>query len=827
MSALSLRARLWVLRAILSHWRRRPLQLAALLVGLAAATALWSGVQALNAQARAAYAQAAQAFSGASLDALVAGDGGPVPQQAFPRLRRAGWNVSPVVETEVTLAGDRLRLTGVEPVTLPAEAGLALFGPESGETEGALTYPDFALPPGRTLIAPATLRALGLSEGARPEIAGRPIPPLTPSGAAAPGTLVMDIGFAQPLAGLQGEVSRLLLGAPTGREQPLSQVAPELRRQPGAPRADPARLADSFHLNLTAFGGLSFVVGLFIVHGAAGLAFEQRRPVFRTLRACGVSARGLAIALLIELVALALLAGAVGVACGYVVAGALLPDVAASLRGLYGARVPGALSLSPWWWAAGLGMSLLGAAVASAAAIARAARLPVLDSARPEAWRAAQSRTLRRQALAAAALAATALLLAAFGQGLIAGFALMGAILAAAALALPPILGAVLSRASRAARRPLWRWAFADGRQQLSGLSLALMALLLALAVNIGVGTMVDGFRRTFTDWLEDRLAADIYVRAPEGGRDALVAWLDARPDVTAAFEESEVEAPVGGWPTEIQGFQDASLYRDRWPLLAAGPDAWDRIAAGEAAMVSEQLARRLDLWTGDAVTLPTPAGPWRLRIAAIHADYGNPKGQVRVNLAALLAHLPDAERGRFAVMAEDPDALLTALRAPAGPPISQAIDQRALRAVSTSIFERTFAVTGALNALTLGVAGIALLTSLMTLSAARLPQLAPLWAMGVPRARLARLELAKTLGLALMTALLAIPLGVALAWALVAVVNVEAFGWRLPLHLFPAQWARLTALALLASALAAAIPLARLARTPPARLTQVFANER
>lgn len=37
---------LWILLVLLSHWRRHPMQLATLLVGLIAATALWSGVQA-------------------------------------------------------------------------------------------------------------------------------------------------------------------------------------------------------------------------------------------------------------------------------------------------------------------------------------------------------------------------------------------------------------------------------------------------------------------------------------------------------------------------------------------------------------------------------------------------------------------------------------------------------------------------------------------------------------------------------------------------------------------------------------------------------------
>ena len=119
------------------------------------------------------------------------------------------------------------------------------------------------------------------------------------------------------------------------------------------------------------------------------------------------------------------------------------------------------------------------------------------------------------------------------------------------------------------------------------------------------------------------------------------------------------------------------------------------------------------------------------------------------------------------------------------------------------------------------------ILTSLLALWSTRMPQLAPAWAMGLNRRQLAMLELARSTGLALLTALAALPLGLALAWLLLAVVNVEAFGWRLPMAFFPLDWLRAGALAALAGALAALWPARRLLRLPPARLLQVFAHDR
>jgi len=154
-------------------------------------------------------------------------------------------------------------------------------------------------------------------------------------------------------------------------------------------------------------------------------------------------------------------------------------------------------------------------------------------------------------------------------------------------------------------------------------------------------------------------------------------------------------------------------------------------------------------------------------------------------------------------------------------------VDQATLKAESTRIFNRTFAVTAALNAFTLGVAGIALLTSLLTLGNSRLPQLAPLWAIGITRSQLAAIELLKTVSLAFITALLALPLGLSVAWCLIAVVNVKAFGWRLPFHVFPLQLIELLGVAMAASVVAAAIPVLKLTRIRPATLVKVFADER
>ena len=820
----------WTLRALLSHWRRHPVQFFSVLTGLWLATALLTGVQALNSQARQSYAQASQLIGGEPQTSLATANGAPFSQDLFISLRRAGWPVSPVVQGRITLQGleeRRVQVMGIEPVSLPAGSALA------GQTLDMIQIVAFFTPPGRTWIAPQTLKALGLHEGQQPlTLDGQVLPPLHSQIGMAPGVLLMDIGFAQSLLGLPGQISRLLLDKEFTAGNPLlpSELSGQLLLKKSGEENNLARLTESFHLNLDALGFLSFVVGLFIVHAAIGLALEQRRGLLRNLRASGVSARLLIASLSVELGVLALLGGVLGVASGYWLASLLLPDVAASLRGLYGAEVAGQLTLSPWWWLSGLGLSVLGALLAGANSLLRAARMPLLALANPQAWHQAHSRWLRRQAWVASGAAVIALAALILGDSLASGFVLMAALLLGAALGLPVLLNALINLLLGRSRSVLGQWFLADCRQQLPALSLALMALLLALAANIGAGSMTSGFRATFGNWLEQRLTAELYVTPQEPAQaPQLQAWLNQQPSVTAVLPNWQVSIQLQGWPADVFGVIDHPTYRQHWPLLeAAAGDPWEQLARQDTVMVSEQLARRLKRGLDDTLSIATPDGLWSPRIVGIYADYGNPKGHLLVNSQHFLKHWPQLAPNRFNLRI-DPAAvppLVRALQDRFALDDNHIIDQSQLKGWSTQVFERTFAATAALNSLTLGVAGIALFISLLTQSQSRLSQLAPLWALGVTRRQLMLLNLGQTWLLAVLTLAFALPLGLLLAWCLDAVINVQAFGWRLPLQIFPAQLAQLAALALLATLLASAWPLLKLYRTRPADLLRTFANE-
>jgi putative ABC transport system permease protein len=135
------------------------------------------------------------------------------------------------------------------------------------------------------------------------------------------------------------------------------------------------------------------------------------------------------------------------------------------------------------------------------------------------------------------------------------------------------------------------------------------------------------------------------------------------------------------------------------------------------------------------------------------------------------------------------------------------------LRAVSMSIFERTFVITRVLNWLAAGVAAVGLVSSLLAWELERSHELAIVRSIGLTPAGAAALIEAQTGFMGLVALVAAIPAGLLTAVVLTEVINRRAFGWRIDLHLTAAQFTNALLLALVAALVAGLYPAWRTAR--------------
>jgi putative ABC transport system permease protein len=238
---------------------------------------------------------------------------------------------------------------------------------------------------------------------------------------------------------------------------------------------------------------------------------------------------------------------------------------------------------------------------------------------------------------------------------------------------------------------------------------------------------------------------------------------------------------------------------------------------AGQGALVSERAWRLDGVQVGD--TVPACPGREPLPVLGVYRDYGNPVSQWKLAEPLFRACWPgrSAESlGIYGPAGTDWEALTTALKRDFGLGERELIDQRTLRGAGMAVFDRTFTVTEALNALTLLVAAIGIFCAVSAIHHHRIRQQALLTSLGVTGGERAVLQLAQWGLLGLFCTVLVWPFGAALAGVLAGVVTPVAFGWSFALR---PDWGHYPALVLLAFTCllaATAWPVLRLVRAEP-----------
>jgi putative ABC transport system permease protein len=416
-----------------------------------------------------------------------------------------------------------------------------------------------------------------------------------------------------------------------------------------------------------------------------------------------------------------------------------------------------------------------------------------LEAARSDLLLADEAIARRRLALAGLLLGLLALLAYGYIETVNQGFVVLGLTLFGAAWVLPMVLALALRVLARLlpARLLLARWMVSDGWSQLPALRSAMMALLLALTANLGVGSLVDSFRGAFVGWLEVRQSADIYLRAPQISHAQLLGLADSSQWLANSHHRIGITTRWRERPTLLRGVDPAapdslSLPLSRWQGESASEALRTWREQPAKVLVNEQVHFLAGVEIGEQIRLQADSGFQSYEVVGVFYDYGNPYFQFYLPDRELASHWRQHYSRGIALWLnpDNPQALqqaeagLKALGAQPGDWISQA----QVRKLSVTIFDRTFAITAAMNALTMIVAAIALLASLLAILQERLPQFAQWRALGLRQSEQLLLVATPLLIFCAIVWLLSIPLGALLSWILIHKLNIISFGWSMPL---------------------------------------------
>ena len=635
--------------------------------------------------------------------------------------------------------------------------------------------------------------------------------------------VTMDLAAAQVVFDLIGRLDRIEIV--TAHDRTVDEVAHALRavlpptvvvQRPAQRTAQVEKMVGAFQSNLAVLSWVGLLVGMFLVYNTMSFSVAQRRREIGIYRALGMTERRVATLFLLEAGVLGLVGGALGACAGLWLARSLVMLVSRTISDLY---VPltsnGTFVAFDVQSLAFLGQGILvGTIVSMAGAIG-----PSIDASRTIATKALapgdyeQSETLRSaRYVRASGILIAIVALCAFGppiSGLpILGYAATLCLLAAFASVSPVCIAA-------------WRWAMQRNRGTAPDLSgnlrriaadhaarhpgrnaVTVSALLVGLAIMIGVVIMVRSFRTTVEAWVNQTVMADLIVAPPawlhgkqvgHASRTLPGSWLPALAaieGVAAVDTYRDVQVEVEGKPVALVS-RDLRLHAERGRYLMIEGD-WTsvltRAAETGSVVVSEVLANRLGLQRGEKVTITTPMGPYTVHIEGIFYDYATDGGKMvmerslyrrfwnddRITVFALYLN-SDADKARITrligqVLGRQENSIV--------PPLI--ISNAELRAEILEIFDRTFVLTYVLEAIAVFVAVLGIVNTLVTAVLERRRELATLRAIGASRRQVERLVQWEAAYLGVIGALLGVLAGIALAWVLIAVINKQSFGWTI-----------------------------------------------
>ncbi|WP_165856942.1 FtsX-like permease family protein [Marinobacter sp. JSM 1782161] len=731
-----MRRALW--RASLSHYRRHPGQLLALLLIILLSTALWSGVWDLTRQARDSLQQSSQWLSG--LHDIQRDDGAPLRVDDFVRLRRAGVCVAPWLVVADDGGDQRIGIDGLAMGCFPR----SLTGGDALSGEGPF----------------------------------------------------IDIGEAVRQTEAAGRDAALRLLTPNGD----AALPPGYRLAPAEQRLQTGELADSFLFNLDALCVLVLLITGLLVRSVYLLGLSQRRSSFLLLQRYGVPERTLQRQRLLELGLIAVVGALPGTLLGLMLASGFASGFGRIMAGLFDVSLFAA-DLSPMRFLPVLvvtGMVMLWGLLGDRQAPGRSHRV---------------------------GLDVAVLMLLAGLVGLLAGqrlsviFLALAAVFLGTGLLTPTLLARLADRGAQHTRQPLRQWSLRELAVMLRRLALPVVALQFAAATVIAIQALVTSFESTFQQWLEQRLQGDAFVQLadPSDLAPALVA-LERNPAVIDGYPVRRGQGELASGPSvDLLALPAGTPQLQRWTFIAADPDPWAALADG-AVMVNEQLARREGIGPGDRVAFQLAGERRDASVAAVYADYGRPRGEILLAANAL----PPAFRPDFLslTLRLAPDAQVASVRATlAGelPPAAFEVrDNATVRGLAERIFRQTFVLTRAISLLTLLLAGVSLLVLGWVFFGTRRWYFHLLRVWGLGRRALGWRLCGLSLGLTMLATLAALPLGVLLTWALVQRINPAAFGWSLPMAVYPLFWLQILGLAAAIGALVGCLIQRQVGDRPP-----------
>jgi putative ABC transport system permease protein len=791
-------------------------------LAIALGVALGFAVQLINQTAVNELGQSVRTLSG-DADLEVRGPRAGFDEVLYPEVARMrGVAVaSPVVEIDAKVVGraDTLRILGIDAF----RASLMQPGLIGASTERLDT-----LRPDLVFLSGAAMRALEVATGdtltlqvgleqVRLRVAGEV------QVAANTRLAVMDIAGAQSAFDRLGRLSRIDVRIAPGVD--AAALAKRLRMllPPGLAVAPPetsvaasASLSRSYRVNLNVLALVALFTGGLLVFSTQAHAVVRRRAQFALLRVLGLTRSRLTALVVAEGALVGTVGSAIGIAIGFALAGLAVRWIGVDLGSGFFRGVMPALEPEPWaivtFFALGVAAAMLGSLV------------PALDAARTPPALALKAGDEERAftrlrsvlpGLGTLALGALSTVLPPVLGLPLFGYAAIALLLIGTLMLMPRFAAAALSWLPRPRASPA-RLAVAQLEGTPGQVSVSLASIVASVSLTVSMVIMVASFRDSLDAWLERVLPADLYLRAASGGDTAYVppeaqARIAALPGVRRAEFMREQQLLLD--PARPRITLQARTVDPANPsrtLAIIGTPIGRPSGAPPPAWISEVAADIYGFTPGSVIELPIAGKATSFTIAGVWRDYARQQGAVVIELERYVELTGDrtvTNAALWLAAGVAPSAVEDALRreVPGGDRLEVATPSE-IRSLSLRAFDRTFAVTYALELAAVVIGLIGLSSSFGALALARRREFGVLRHIGMTKKQIGTMLATEGLVVSAIGLAVGLMLGFAVSLILIHVVNRQSFHWGMDLSL---PWSALGGFALALLALSTVTALA------------------
>jgi putative ABC transport system permease protein len=668
--------------------------------------------------------------------------------------------------------------------------------------------------------------------------------------------VLMDIAAAQLAFGRLGFLDRVDVKLKKELSLEQAEAAITHRLPQGLQVARPAatynqveKMIAAFHFNLNALGSIALLVGLFLIYNTISISVLSRRQEIGTLRAIGTNRRMILALFLGEALMLATIGTLIGLGLGRLLANAAVRATATTVDTFYIASAAtesaaqNSLTLADMLFAFAIALPL--ALVAAFAPAFEASRVRVIEAMRGARRLAASFNPSRKFMVMATGLFALGLLLSRLPA--IKGLPLFGylaavSLLFGGALLVPHTLLFACKLIGRMMGLFFRRFnieaklASANLRGAIPRVSISVAALAVSLAMMVAISIMIGSFRETVTYWVNQSLVADIFARPITRNSttveseiaDKAIQMIQADPAIDAVHTYASQSLTYEGNLIAL-GSSDFSIFARHGQLLFKSPDDGQRrmleAIGKDQIIVTESFALKFNKRVGDRVELATDKGAQRFTIIGIYYDYSSNRGTIAMDTETHDKYFTKARPVSLSIYlkpGEPAEAVRDRLAQSVGNRFQLVITTNAtIRNEVMRIFNSTFAITYALELIAIVVAGLGVISTLITLILERRAELAMLTFLGSSRAQIRRMIVIEALLIGVVSEAIGALIGTLLSLILIYVINVQSFGWTIQFS-FPILFLSQSAVAiLLVTALAGLYPAARASKVGSIRYAE------